>query len=690
MPEGEEAVREVDPGLANTEHKSIVDLNKSSISNAASANKSHNDKKSRIGKKTKRSKQRPTHGMNSNDNKSREKPTPTSSTQISRRKRSGRLVRRALIKTKKNDRDSEASTIAGIPRTTSVPPLPRNQYVTTLRRRAIRKPTSGTPHNDEECGDISLGMKLIVAGGRVIVQSLNSLNDGLASPAQLAGVIQRGDVLLAIGNLSLANLPVNELMEGLRPLSTPDSGGFYERCLDLRFEAGAGLGLLTLHEQEHARSEVNLTADGMFPIFPMVDQLSGAPLFDPPYSIDAKRDKLRIEADEDEDAAHVMEEMKDNFPGNDQVLSERKTIDEVIDKFSWNFDSLISAALAKERNSDRDRYESEYFDLREGISALLRTTMSMGERQKNGGGKRLTKKERLEVGRKIMKITKALELNLEEIDKGSDGRSQNNWNSSLSIRSGSSTIAKRQYNMDGTITSFHSIYENPLDDSVDEESVGFDGSIDGVDSDKLLVGLAARDEIWRKLVTTMLDKAADDIKNSGEKTGEEKSNGSSSPNGAVDLKQQLGYFLFRENTPRIRKLEIKSSAFPPQEITRILFNLATFIATSAQDDITVFGGSSKISSNISSRRSVATKSGARGRLGRGDMLLAKRFILDEALPHWLKSFQPFKLDQRMVLWPSHTNRTGSMQGTNSIQRRTKSSEETGNYATVDNDLKSET
>ena len=449
-----------------------------------------------------RSKDKTTRITTESNGQSRERSRPKVPTYTSKRRRNGRLVRVVSIGSKKRDRRSEPPSTA---KTTSVPPLPRNQYATTLRRRAVRKQEDNTLHDSDEYGDISLGMKLIVAGGRVIVQSLNSLGDGLASPAQLAGVIQRGDVLLAIGNLSLANLPIDQLMDGLRPLSTPNSRGVYERCLELRFEAGAGLKLLTIHEKEHAKMQGS--PEAVFSMLPMVDQLSGQPLFEPEFNTQMYRDQeLMIDTEHDENTVDYVEEAKDNFQSEDVVLSDSKTLDEVLDKFSLDFDSLISTVLAKERNSDRDRYESTYFDLREGISVLLRTTLSMKESEENSRERMLSKVERLELGRKIMQITKALELNLEDIDKGRDAKPQKNWSSGLSVRSGSSSVVKRQYNMDGTITSLPSSYNSPLDLTADEESTDSDDAINDVDADKLLLGLAARDTIWRKLVITMLKK----------------------------------------------------------------------------------------------------------------------------------------------------------------------------------------
>ena len=674
---------EEDAGSGNNEATETSTTGPSHAANDESQNgeQSHDSEVVRSpgsGVKAKRKKnRRKRRSINSPKDKTSRKPLESSGqskeksgTKASKRKRNGRLVRLVSIDNKNKDLEPQSTA-----NTTSVPPLPRNQYATTLRRRAVRKQDDNTPHDSDEYGDISLGMKLIVAGGRVIVQSLNSLSDGLASPAQLAGVVQRGDVLMAIGNLSLANLPIDQLMQGLKPLSTPDSGGLYERCLDLRFEAGAGLELLISHERERARWQEKSAEEAM--LFPMVDQLSGAPLV-PEYNIDAYRDqKLTIETDNDENALNP-EEAKDNFPAEDMILSDSKTLDEVLDEFSLNFDSLISTVLAKERNSDRDRYESTYFDLREGISDLLRTTLSMEESEKNNRERMLSKVERLELGRKIMQITKALELNLEDIDKGREARPQKNWSSGLSVRSGASSVVKRHYNTDGTITSAPSSYNSPFELTVDEESIGSDDSIDDADADKILLGLAARDTIWRKLVITMLNKAADEIKN----RGEEKSKEESSPNGAIDLKQ-LGYFLFRETDSRSSNRKVKSIALPPQEITRVLFDLATFIATTSHDDVTVFGGSSKMSSNISTLRSVASKAGMRRRASvRGDFLLAKRFVLDEALPHWLKSFEPSKLDQRMILWRGQRNGDSK----DSVNQRKKKGSP---IAYEENDLKSE-
>ena len=595
---GEGTPRENNPG-------DVTDDEFSSISNVA-----RSDNKSVVkGMKAKRKKQR------------------TMQPEISKRKRKGRLVRLVSIDMENTERDTTTTKNSSNSTTASVPTLPRNQYTTTLRRRAIRKATNNNSSIDIEYGDVSLGMKLIVAGGRVIVRSLTSLNDGLASPAQLAGVVQRGDVLLAIGSLSLANLPVNQLVEGLSPLSKPDSRGFFERYLDLRFEAGAGLGLLAVYEEEHGRSQDSLTSDQVF----------ATSHLEPRQNIKTNRnEKSTKEGSSIEAVANIIDETKDDFQVNHSSISKRKPLYEAIDRFSPNFNSLISTELAKERNFDRERYESEYFNWKNDISDLL----ALQEYRKNDGEKILTKIERLELGHRIMQITKFLELNLEEIDKGDNTRSQQSWNSGVSIRSGSSTVLKRQYS------------NNPFTDVIDEQSVDSDYSLDGVDSDKLLLGLAARDLILRTSVIAALNKATEAIKNVGDNSTD-----SAASSGTVDFTQHIEFFLFREKSSRNSKKESKSIAFPPREITRILFDIVTYMRTVVHDEITVFTAGSKMSSNILSRRSGTTNTCMSRRALRRDILMAKRFILDEALPRWLQSFHPLKLDQRKVLWPRQSIQT---------------------------------
>ena len=196
-------------------------------------------------------------------------------------------------------------------------------------------------HDDDLAGDTSLGLKLTILGGHVIVQGLNSLADGRASPAQLTGLVRRGDVLVAIDGRSLVHLPLDRLVEALKPLSEAESGSFvppvasggngidkssvtippgvpyYRRTLRLRFSMGEGLPFLNRprgrrrpassapaadsttsstvdenyserqkerQQQAAALAAEDIAADVLgLTQFLMVDQLSGLPMFGDDY-----------------------------------------------------------------------------------------------------------------------------------------------------------------------------------------------------------------------------------------------------------------------------------------------------------------------------------------------------------------------------------------------------------------------
>ena len=561
-----------------------------------------------------------------------------------KRRKRGRRVRLAKVN------DSNVYDV-------SFPPLPSNQYKTILRRRAIRKKEEGIDENDdpEDYGDISLGMKLIVVRGRVIVQSLNELSDGRASPAQLTGVIQRGDVLLAIENLSLVHLPIDQLLDGLKPLSAPGPDGKYTRILDLRFEAGAGFELLKSHEKTEEDRKENLdAANEVFNLFPMVDQLSGTPLFEDHEQLllaaqETPKSLKRIAEGDEEDEAF------DDKEGQMPTLVDRQQ----------SRDEIISSVLAEEKKVDHERFASEFFNLSDNLPELLKKAIQEVEEsiQEEIVTEGMTQAERVDLGKTIMKLTKSLSLAMEDIDKGKDLRSFKTWSSNFSLRSSAS--ARRRYVLD---TASLRSQRTPETGAIDEESVGSDGSggsLGDVDGDALLLGLAAHDDIWRKQVLDFLEQSVTDLKNKKideDEEEEETSNEEKEDLPDIDsaLSKEFGAFLFGTSMTKIMTKKKKSPAIPSEEITTVLFDLITNIATSAPDEITVFGQSS---ANPSFQSDYATPGKAKSAL-RASTLLANQFVLDNALPLWLQSFQPFSWEQRRVLWPRMARLSTTAAGTN--------------------------
>ncbi|KAL3943392.1 MAG: hypothetical protein SGBAC_002558 [Bacillariaceae sp.] len=536
---------------------------------------------------------------------------------------------------------------------TSFPPLPRNQYETTLIRRAIRKEAAASESDSSdsnEYGDVSLGMKLTVVGGRVIVQKLASLADGRASPAQLTGVIQRGDVLLAIGTMSLVQLPIDKLMSGLSPLSTPGPDGKYQKVLRLRLESKVGLEPLKRHEEAEQYKKMALgqndgmdPANEMFSLFPMADQLSGASLlYTQPY----------LPEFEKKVAAPIKEGEDENKAEKEEDTAEKNAI------MSKSPNAIISSVIAAETKAKNERLTSEFFEWNENISNLMRRAVQLiDESLEEDQLAHLTQTERTELGKRVMKLAKVLSFTMEDMDKGKDLRSFKIWSSNFSLRSSAS--ARRRYVMD-TVSlrsgRFNEM-EPPIDESDDESGDG-SGSLDEVDGDELLLGLAARDDVWQKRVIEFLEESIKEMEKARQSEEEEEKSSDETEDISSAISKELGSFLFGENMTKIMKKKKRSYVIPPEEITTVLFDLTTILSTAAPDEITVLGPS--VSQSFQSSLVAGGKSKTARRT---NVLLANQYLLNQALPVWLESFRPLAWEQRRVLWPRNSGGTSVPGGT---------------------------
>jgi hypothetical protein len=528
--------------------------------------------------------------------------------------------------------------------------LPANQYRTTLHRRFVRKKDESVdktyPSDSlEEYGDTSLGMKLSVVGGKVIVQILNCLGDGRASPAQLVGVIKRGDVLLSINGVSLVSLPIDQLMGGLSPLSTPDASGLYQRRLDLRLEAGGGMDLLLRSEKEAAgskrsQSSVDLASD-MFSLFPMVDNLSGVPMFD--------ADKTGVKKEEKKETP-VREATKGPVekPVPSRNITSEKTTNERM--------SLVLAAL---KQKDRNQAMSAFFAWNKKHSRLLRcddsTVSSVPSMQSTESS--LTKEQFIERGKRAILGASALTKQVETIDSGKDVRSFQSWKTTLSLNSRAGS--RRRYVLDvaSLPLNFGKAGKDIEEEEESEDANNGSGSIgsshsgdeENLDGDELLLRLAAHDEIWRKQVIECLEESAANLLS--EKPEEE-------PAEEKYVKQDLpttndfSSFLFGENVSKILSKRKKTKALPPEEVTSVLFDLSTKLSASVPDEITAAGMQVSFQSNFVPFR--AMKHPAPG----SQVMLATQYLVDDALPAWAKTFRPLPWDQRRVLWPVYKQSQG--------------------------------
>mmetsp|Transcript_7430 Transcript_7430/g.12364 ORF Transcript_7430/g.12364 Transcript_7430/m.12364 type:complete len:1143 (+) Transcript_7430:213-3641(+) len=537
--------------------------------------------------------------------------------------------------------------------------MPASQFETVLRRRAIRKEaavmkpvaspsrsrrgifgsTSRVPEKevvdskdsmegyDEEIGDTSLGMKLNIIGGRVIVQAVNPLGDGRASPAQLSGLVERGDVLLSVDYKSIVNLPLDQLVIGLKPLSTAQDDGAYKRSLTLRFAAGDGLRVLKKNDEKAA----NIKSPDVFNLtqflpqdFPMADQLSGLPMFDdPPLSA------IKPKVLESVIATAISESSE-----------EEKIYQPIFDRRSLSLNELISVGIAELLQDEKQRFVSEYFAWNENFSVLLRPSIVVTAKAAEGIAAFLNRKELIARGEEAMKGAKQLSYNLEVIDKGKDLRSFKAWSSNASLRSRAST--RRRYVMEAASVIGSTIMEEA--DSDMAVSVGSDelDEMDGLDGDELLTQLAAYDEIWRKQVLETIEKATEEMET------DEEADADTSTSQNDDIAEKLSSLFLGEHVNKLLSKKKKSYALPSDEVTCVLFDLVTHLASTTPDEISVKG-----KFEINPQTSLVPFQRSKNPTVDKDALLATLFVVNQVFPAWLKSFKPLPWAERRVLWP-HT------------------------------------
>lgn len=518
--------------------------------------------------------------------------------------------------------------------------LPVNQYECKLVRRAVKPLDPDQRRLDEEeegiYGDIALGMKLSVADtGQVIVQNVTSLGDGRASPAQLTGKINRGDILLFIDGVSLAE---NALLALNRLKAPVDKNVPCQREYTLRFAAGEGHRLLETIERNQAAKKLAVRQDPaseMLTLFPMVDQLSGMPLFE-----------------------EETQTIKTNAaPKSPAVKETRETLPE-IDPIRHSLNDLISNNLANDRVTDRNLYIKEWlrsnpeFDVKAGTFVF-----------ENGFSpeKELTLAERQDLGRKAVSGIKNMLRQVEDIDAGKDTRSFQSWNTTLSLYSRASTRRKRVLDAASLPASFARVQEEEEEDD-DSDAAHGGGSVgsnsddqsEQLDGDELLLRLAARDEIWRKQVIEFLEKVGKEEVDPIEEpmNGEDVENVAVSRDMDTALSNELGNFLFGANMTKVLAKNKTPRALPSEEVTAVLFDLATRLSATVPDEI-------KASGSIAGSRAGLTPFESSRRQSAGDDFdLATRFLLDDALPAWLASFKPLAWEHRRILWPTDRARTG--------------------------------
>jgi hypothetical protein len=499
-------------------------------------------------------------------------------------------------------------------------------------------------------GDISLGMKLSVVGGKVIVQHLKPLEDGTASPAQLTGVISRGDVLLAINEKSLVNLTLDQLMNALGPLSAPDPSGSYRRKLKVRFASKQGFEELRSIEVpiplQIQQSDMGLDiANDMFALFPMVEQLTNLPSV-------SKREEIMgdsiaslsnlsnkdVPTPQTERSHHItpvtISNSKDELIAKNLSAIRIRERDELLREFdSWNRNFEDDTVLQPDSLWDDFVVDNDF----SSEPIIFHQVSELSENKID-----------------ILVGANALSRTIEEIDNGkSTEHALRSWNTTLSLFSRASRRGKRIFDGASLPARLPKVIEKTTDDVETNYETDSNLSLlseeeDGMGGDELLVHLASQDNVWRKQLLDVLTQLS--MRNEEEEDvpmddDDNNNNNMKEDIGDLDatIAHGLGNLLFGEDMTRILKNPGKPRSLPCDEATSLLYDLATKVSSSIPREISGADHAVEQQYDAYHRKEILANG--------NDIQAARTFLIEEALPVWLKSFVPLPWEHRRILWP---------------------------------------
>jgi hypothetical protein len=539
---------------------------------------------------------------------------------------------------------------------------------------------------EEVVGDTSLGLKLTILHGKVIVQSISPLDDGRASPAQLCGLFRPGDILIAVDGLSLINgnihspVPMDKMLAVLKPLSQPIEGGDgrYTREVRLRFVFGEGKKLLReQREREQRKQRIAeerkkmgldgkagaMTTDPAADIFGLsalmgVDQHTGMPLFQQ-HHLETHHSYV----DEEEEAEKSAEEplTPDKQASND-IHEQSSSFPSLFTKTPRMLQSQIAHQLAVERQWIRSRNTSEFFTFDRNASLLLRApTIDQTEANLTPKMNPIeARKKRLELGSANISYAKEIVSTVEKQERGIDLHSDEDPMEvasrvcgTASVRTGASR--RRWHRGDSVIledAQSTAVSASSMDNQADTDTLRSGESIEACDH-RLLVDLAANNHSWKMNVIKRLEEYAADTEKS---SNDINNNKQSAP---TEAPSSLDSLLFGSEVANILGKKKSSLALPPGEMTQMLFDLKEHLESGLP--VHIFMNDDTLSTNNHDKAVTFARSPLHNN---ADITKAIDYLVNEALGVWLKSFRPLPWKQRRALWPLHmsgaNSETGSM------------------------------
>ena len=568
-------------------------------------------------------------------------------------------------------------------------PSPQQQQSNTITNDNNHAMAIDMP-KEEIVGDTSLGLKLTILQGKVIIQNITPLSDGRASPAQLCGLLSIGDIIIGVNGKSLINGSINNpvsmdrIISVLKPLSQPivnETTKEYTREVRLRFVLGKGKSLLDeqdakekrkleelAHRKKYEKNQSSMTIDPAADLFGIasfmaVDQHSGMPLFG------NLEHHTTEHQDEDEKESDVVVATKvqivDIKTPTQKQKSLRKQQQQSLQPLSLQ--AQIAHEIQLDRQWTRHRNTSEFFSLNSNASLLLRPPSPPPVKDTPTENPIDARKRKLEQGAETMELATSLvsvverEDNCIETFEDEDPMEvASRVCGTASVRTGSS---RRRWHRgaDSVIAeedetpSVSSSTDNPNFDGSSTTLRSMESGIEDYDH-KLLIELAANNESWKMNVLKRLELSVDETEKENIEFHRSNSNGSNTDKSATNQQPSLpsfDTFLFGGDVTKILGNKKQSLALPKGEMTSMLFDLVELLESGLPDQI--FMNDESSTSHISSGGQKVVSFAKSNHERNEDVTNATDFLINQALCVWLKSFRPLPLKQRRALWPSNSS-----------------------------------
>jgi len=512
-------------------------------------------------------------------------------------------------------------------------------------------------------GDTSLGMKLTILGGKVIVQNIMPLEDGRASPAQLTGLISRGDVLVAVDGKSLLGLggDIEQLVHRLKPLSSPmDDMGTFQRYVTLRLDIGSGFRYLEREEQQQQQQlQQNIerqsssteridAAEDLFNLskFTFVDQMSGIPLYEDTNatteSITSEVHHLGGDDDDDMYSQDIDDPLIDD---NVQGSHDRRILD---------IRGMISRTVAKEVDLLRTMRSSAFFTMEDTYSTILRQEISRSIRVHRMSQiqtlqdtlLRINDNQLVGIGDEL--IHKA-QINYVEIEKQLTNNNVPPWGVSVYKQ------ALWKLYQDGIKQGSSNSKDDHEDDIIRRFQYLHDEDILNIFETNHLW----KDQLLKSIQSKWLHKYSSDVVISP------KPNKESSHGGIIT--GHLYHLLFTSQDSKTA-LDVKISYYPPADLT---FSIYTIVRQLSPLLYPLDGVQSEDSKHSKNEHQVLFQSN-----------LVQDYLLEDIIPSWLHTFDPVKTENRKLVFPitkdTYSNAAPSPKGKKVLSKTSKGS------STIDN------